>query len=436
MSTNNKTILAQKDLLIIFTYASTGFGHLRVTDALYDGLENKDNSIFLDVQSHRLNYLHRLSSIHPLVRRIFEWTQYGFLEEIIAILYRAYLHLRKNTLYKRITTVLDQRRDPTKTLLVISTHFGLTHQFGSIKKKLWEEHKIKMYLIVQVTDDSPQKIWYVPEADIIFTPSQQTKETLLAYGKSWSSKEPRFEVIPYPINPLLASSLSENHYQERVKQLSVKENLPIQVLIPISGAAVGLDFFMKLTQLLYQKNPRFKFHVLVKKSLYTDFFVSKIIQLPFINLHVFPEDRQMINQYEKIYQEEQISIEITKPSEQAFKALLSSRQVGGSILLFTRPVGRQEYDNLQYLRRNKLIPSKNENVRMWKEARENSHPDFDPTVWRGAQLQDNPKKAAQFIDWMMRNGVLQSMLNLENKTNLDSKGVEKFWEKIADFLDS
>lgn len=434
MVNDKQKILDQKSLLIIFTYAPAGFGHLRVTDALYHGLSDNQNAILLETQDKTLTYFHRISSVHPLIRRIFEWIQQGAPEEIFTKLYRSYLHTRTKRLREQITNLINQRQDRPKTLLLISTHFGLAHQFGKIKQRIEAEQKLKMILVVQVTDDSPQKLWYVPEADIIFIPSSDTKQKLLEYGRRNGLREPSFKVVPFPISPVLTQDLAEEHYQNRIDQLDTSKTSPIQVMIPISGAAVGLDFFIKLCQFLYAKNQRFEFHILVKKTLYTEMFVNKMIELPYINLHVFSGDRQMVDQYEEIYKQEQISLEITKPSEQAFKALLSPTQVGGPILLFTQPVGRQEYDNLNFLRRKGLIPSKEQNLELLRAAKTKEQSKIEAARWRGVQLPEKPVRAAEFIDWLMRQNILQTMIRSQNQNNLDSNGVEKFWKEIAEFL--
>ena len=427
--------MATNSLLIIFTYASAGFGHLRVMDALYSGLEDKTNSIVIGSQDQALTFFHRLTSVHPLIRGFFEWMQQGAPEEIFAHLYKTSLRARTSRLEKQINSILSQVVTKPKRLLIISTHFGLAHQFGKLKRKIETEHKVKLFLVVQVTDDSPQKLWYVPEADIIFVPSSHTRDKLIEYGKKHNFPQPQFEVITYPISPLLTNKASEAYFQTRSRQVNPARDEQINVLIPISGAAVGLDFFIQLTKMLHEKNKRFKFHILVKKTLYTEMFMSKMIELPYINLHVFSEDRQMVDQYEEIYHREVISFEITKPSEQSFKALLSPSQVGGSILLFTSPVGRQEYDNLKFLARNSLIPGLEQTLREWRKIKETKPLDIvEAENLRGIQLPRKPQQAATFIDKMLKEGVFLKMLNFRNLSILDSTGVAKFWQRVEDLL--
>jgi hypothetical protein len=75
-------LLAQKSLLIIFTYAPAGLGHLRVTGALYHGLPAQTHPILLRSQDSSIGYLHHLTSIHPTLRAILEWLQSGKPEEV------------------------------------------------------------------------------------------------------------------------------------------------------------------------------------------------------------------------------------------------------------------------------------------------------------------------------------------------------------------
>jgi len=74
--------LNQKSVMVIFTYAPAGLGHLRVTDALYHGLPDGVDPIILGSQDSFIRLAHRFTSIHPIARYIFEWAQHGALTEI------------------------------------------------------------------------------------------------------------------------------------------------------------------------------------------------------------------------------------------------------------------------------------------------------------------------------------------------------------------
>lgn len=447
---STSAILSQKNLVLIFTYAPAGLGHLRVTDALYTGLPPEVSPLLVGSQDTGIKGIHRILSIHPVLRNLFEWGQNGLQQYIFTDIYRWILRLRLGLIYQQMGTVLDQRIETPETVLVVATHFALAHELAAIKDRIEKEKKVRMILVVQVTDDSPQPVWFVPNADLIFVPSTRTKNKLIEHGKSKGLVLPRFEVVPYPISPLLKDSLSTVEFHEREHQLDVESKSLIHVAIPISGAAVGLEYTTRLVDNLYKKSHRFMFHIVTRSAPYTLLFLKEMIERPGAKLYVSAEDREVVNNYEDVYKRYQISLEVTKPSEQCFKALFTPRQRGGSILLLSSPVGRQEYDNVDFLRRHKLIPSVTENTFLWDRARTNGTlktgkgPEIlaQSILWRGLELPDSPDEASHFIWWCMKEGLLYKMASQytkERDTNQDEgemepTGVKQFWDKVAEFL--
>lgn len=433
-----ETILSDKSLVIVFAYAPAGLGHLRVTDAVYDGLPEGVTPILLGSQDKSITYIHRLMSLNPIVRYLTEWVEHGTLQSTFTSAYRNYLKNNTKILYQQLTTILDQRLEVPKTILIIATHFGLAHQLGSIKERIQKEKGVKVILIVQVTDDSPQYIWYVEKADCIFVPSHKTKHDLIQYGKQHGLDHVPFEVSPYPVSPLLKKDLTPEQFERKTSQVDPSHNSKIHVAIPISGAAVGMAFFKDIIHALHMKNDRFFFHIIVKNTQHTASFVNSMKHVPFVELYTAYHDRQIVNIYEKVYEKELISLEITKPSEQAFKALFSPREIGGSILLFAKAVGRQEYDNLDFLKRHSLIPQTvftlTENNTTEISIKENEL--LTIHTWRGLQLPKNPKESADFILWCIKNSIFMTMMDYRRKENneMNANGVEIFWRKVVELL--
>jgi hypothetical protein len=161
-------------------------------------------------------------------------------------------------MYKQLLTVVDQRVESIDTVVVVATHFGLAHQIGKIKSKVEKEKKVKIILAVQVTDDSPQFMWYVPDADITFVPSEYTKKELIAYGKRRGFPPMQIEVNAYPVSPLLAKKLNRVEFFEKAHQVDPDAKSQIHLCIPISGAAVGLGYFTDLIDSLYSASHRFE----------------------------------------------------------------------------------------------------------------------------------------------------------------------------------
>lgn len=436
--------LSQKSLVIIFAYAAAGLGHLRVTEALYHGLPEEVTPLLLRTQDKAVTYMHRLTSIYPWGRKFMEWTQKGLPEEIFTRLYRWYL--RKNTLllYQQMSTILDERIELPKTILIVATHFGLAHQLAALKSQLETTQMVKIYLVVQVTDDSPQRFWYVPGADLTFAPSQKTKEALEEYGRQCGFSPIHFEVLPYPVSPVLGTALSQEEVTSRLHQLNPDSRSNIHTAVPISGAAVGIEFNAKLMETLSQLSDRFIFHVVLKTAPFTEKFLTKITIRSDTRLIASPSTRDIVEKYEELYHKELISLEVTKPSEQAFKALLTPDQKGGVVLLFTKPIGRQEYDNLAFMRRHELIPTVSDQKILWEKAARDLPPGellSQSRRFRGLILPDDPVRAARFIWWCLKERLFRQMAGSfspfqdGHENEIGSDGVNRFWQRVARLLE-
>ncbi len=434
--------LENKELMIVFATSPTGLGHLRVTDALYHGLPDTVPHVLLGAQDPSISNLYRFVSIHPLTRSIMEWLQNGPLEHVFTGVSRIYLRSHVKLLYQQLITILGERLTVPKTLLLIATHTALAHQLGQLKQKLKEETGMNVILVVQVTDDSPQTIWYVEEADTIFVPSEYTKENLLAYAKSMNYPLVPIKVIAYPISPLLTEKLTESEFKKRLRQVQLQQKETIHVCIPVSGAAVGTTHISALVKELHSASDTFMFHIISKEAPYTTHFLNEIKNLPYIKIAISNHDRTTVDNYEQVYKQNIIALEVTKPSEQAFKALATPSQRGGAILLFSHPVGRQEYDNLHFLRNHGMMPSKHTHEKLWQlsEAKQpirNTELLKEAHNWRALRLPDNPKQAAAFIVWCQSQGLFTKMIHYKRKLETretSPDGVEQLWITISQLL--
>jgi hypothetical protein len=152
--------------------------------------------------------------------------------------------------------------------------------------------------------------------------------------------------------------------------------------------------------------------------------------------------------YDEVYKKYVVSMEITKPSEQAFKALYDYEMIGGSLLLFSNPVGRQESDNIDFLTRHGLIFNERATTKLWKYAesgisisgaeKENLF-SYEKYV-RGIKLPFGSRKAANFIVWCLNNGIFErmvtknSMKSGEKALEIHSDGVALFWNKVSSLV--
>ncbi|HUV72499.1 MAG TPA: hypothetical protein VMW25_05840 [Clostridia bacterium] len=440
--------LKNESLLLVFTYAPAGLGHLRMANTLYQGLPDAEelNTILFGSHDRLIESLHRFISVHPFTRALMEWVQRGWPQDVFTSFYRSLLRWRTKTLYHQLSLLLEQKISTTKTVLVIATHFGLAHQLAGIKEKLGQERGIKVILVVQVTDDTPQHLWYIQGADLIFVPSQKTKNMLLEYVRLSNLPQVNFVTRAYPINPLLTKKLNQTAFKNRVEQTLIEKTKPTNIAIPVSGAAVWMDFFRLLIESLNSKKANCLFHVVSKDTPHTYPFLEKMRKTKNTSLYVSFEDKEVVKSYDELYSSVPIAFEITKPSEQAFKALLTPKMVGGSILLFSKPVGRQERDNLDFLKRHQLIPSETEQNLLFElsyqdQALSSSQAKDLQTKalgWRGLCLPDSPQKASSFIIWGLKKKLFSQMMNYQKPAKpspeVGQQGVKEFWEKVAEIL--
>lgn len=431
-----------KDTLVIITYAPAGLGHLRVTDALFHGLPKDTDSEIIGSYDKSIENIHRFTSIHPVVRKIYEWGQDGPLSFYFTRIYKSVLKGSAETLYKQIIGSINKRSVLPKKVLVVATHFAIAHQLTAIKEKIEKEKNIKIFLIVQVTDDYAHPMWFVEGADLIVVPSHKTKTEFAEIGKKLMLPEVNFAVAPYPISPLLSLPLNTTELTERLDSTAPNREAFINVSIPVSGAAANLIFYKELIDALGRTSSRFIFHVVSRVAPYTKMFLDDISSKGFVKVHSSGNDRELVDSYDEEFKKEVMSLEITKPSEQAFKALVGAESRGGVIMFFSEPFGPQEKNNLDFLERHSLIPNMALNEQLWNlgEITEDLRSQF--CGWRGIRLPNNPQKAANFIWWLLENGIFPQMLLCKpgqgkkdpNPDELGSDGVAKFWQIVDNLI--
>lgn len=436
--------LRSDNTVIVLAQALTGLGHLRVSHALYHGLPSGAHALLLTSQDTSVNYLHKITSINPFLRRLMEFTQNGWAEDVFTKYARQYFRANTTLLSEQLQTILEQNITRPKTLLVVATHTFLGHQFAAIKDEFAKNNNVRVVLVVVVTDDSPQKVWAVGGADLIFVPSESTKRVLEHYHHSQPDLPPTtYVVAPYMVSPRLGAALSEVQYKRRIQELDPTRLAAIHMSIPVSGAAVQLLYFNKLIHELEGASDRFTFHIISQQSDATRQFLGSMIGKHNVHLHVSSSHREVVELYELLYERDVIALEVTKPSEQTFKALIKPHQRGGAILLFSDPVGRQEWDNLRFLIRHNLIPDSRQQHMLWSAATHNKKPELSLLAnargWRGLRLPTHSVASAQFIWWCVREKVFSAMARFggfSDNPELSSKGVEIFWKTVNEYLEN
>lgn len=428
--------------LVIFAHSPAGFGHLRVTLALQEGLiaGGAHLSAMLGTEDPLISRIHRATSVTRFGLAVQEWFQHGFQQSIMTYCFRTLLQMNARSVVTDIETIVLARPEKPTQIVVVATHFGPAHKIAKMRREIEERVGIPLTLVVQVTDDSPLSIWYVPGADMTCVPSEYTKRELQYYAQTLGDTNYQVTALPYPISPHFSEVVAHHLCAQKQLQVHPHSHHSIHVAIPISGAAVGLDFYRHIIIRLNHLNPRFIFHVIVRDVSYTKSFIKKLSQLHFVHLYTAQKSMDVVKLYEKVYENELISLEITKPSEQAFKALEQSSQRGGSVLLFTFPVGRQEYDNISFLRSHGLVPGVEDTHGLHDSARSKIH--LDPyrdrsTRWRGIPLPSGSHDAARFIQHLLQEHIFELMTPCKISSRLDSAlevrsdGVRLFWHHVS-----
>ena len=445
MALSNQSLFRRDDVMVLFTTSLAGLGHVRVTEALKRGLPEDIRTETIGISDKNIQILHRLTSRNRFFARVADFFQNTPLaEEVFTAIYRRALRRGTKDVFIKISDLVRRRRPVPKTLVIISTHFGLAHKIASIKEKLSKELNMCVLLCVVVTDDSPQKIWGVYGADCIFVPSEFTKNQLTSYLDKLPVPLPSVDVSPYPVSPIFSKTLSSAEIQNRRSQVKKYKSETTQIIIPISGAAVQLSYFKRIIQYLDRKG-NVKILVVSRDSSYTSDFLLWCQNIPSVEVLAEKLDRDIVISYEKELERRIISLEITKPSEQLFKTLLTPDQRGGLILLFSEPVGRQEYDNLSFLKRYGLIPDQyDQNIilNLYKKAkREYVNPEFliRARKWRGLLLPKNGDRAGRVIYWLKKTGVFSNMINFQGfpqSEEVSGNGVEIFWKKLEEEIEN
>jgi hypothetical protein len=435
-------ILTQPGLEIILTYAPAGLGHLRDMDALKDGIPNGVKSSVLYSGDEAIRVIHRLTSVNPFMRGVFEYMQSGLAQTIFTHFYRNYL--RSHVKEVKEDLLLQINNTHPKKLIIVATHFGFAHQVAAIKKEVEVKTGCKIYLIVQVTDDSPQYIWHVDGADLTFVTSEYVRKGLLEYSHKRRVPELKMEINSTPLHPILSIPLSKTELNNRIDQANPDSEVKIHVVVPISGAAVGTDYVLNLMKKLHESSPRFIFHVVTKIAPFTTSFLNELKNMNYVKVYASDRDKDVVDLYDDVLKDHVVLLEITKPSEQAFKAALDPTSRGGVLMLFQKPVGRQEYENINYLIRRNLMPSVEENNLLWSEALQGKEY-FEKTnnLEAGVSIPYTPDSAAEFIMWCLNKKIFSKMLQSDRREKRlafpdeisdDSTGM--FWEKVAKFIAS
>jgi hypothetical protein len=430
-----------EDTKIILTTVPTGLGHIRVTNALREGLPKETHAEIIGVEDPAVETLYHLISTNYFLRKMFEFTQNNkTAERLITNLLRFHQNKSIDAVLHEITQII-QKNPAIKKLVIVSTHAFI----GDKIQKLINRNRfpVEVFHALIVTDDSPQRFWMV-SANITFVPSYKTKKAMENLYTGDNLKIPRIEVAPYPINPHFTEKLPPHILFNKIEQLDPINPQRARICIPVSGAAVQLEYYQKIIEELTGEETtnnfrEFAFSIVTRVGNYTKPFIEQFKNNPQVIFHIGASDLHTVDLYDELYEQlSPPSLEITKPSEQAFKVLTTPDTKGGPILLLTDPVGKQEYDNLDYLERFGFLPSQKIHEEIYERLITSrvvlTEPPFtNANTWRTLRLPQDPYKATRVIINGLKSGLFKQMQNYkkyEPTQELSPHGVKIIWETI------
>lgn len=424
--------------LIVLTTSPAGLGHIRVTQALKAGLPPKTNLEVLGLHDPRMEALHRVTSVNPALRQVMNFVQNNPIAEGgFTRWYRKMLQYNPQTIFDELSRLMLRQVTKPSRLIIVCTHFGMAHQLAQIKQRLQGEFNVPVVLAVIVTDDSPQQIWAVPGIDYEFVPSESTRASLeVVFQKYVGLPLPQIIVVPYPISPHFAKQLTPKEFSQRKSEVNPPAKQKTTIIIPIAGAAVQLAYYQELIEAIVRLM-NVQIIVVAREKPVTEKFLNWCKAKPFIEVMSDKDDFKVVELYEKAYTENVITLEVTKPSEQTFKALVSPKRRGGAILLFSEPVGRQEEDNLLFLNRHDLMPNLFWQQVMGSLSHEAYHQTHKSLIeaaknWRGIVLPYGGVESAVFIHSLYKHGVFSAMMDFishrKGHQELSHDGVKEIWK--------
>lgn len=419
-------VASGKKPFIVITYSLAGLGHLRVARALAAALPPGHDFAVLPGSESILSRAHGVMSNNPVLRNLFEFLQKCGPEVVINGLLRSLVRATSRQAKDELISLVKKQAALPSELAIVCTHFMLAEQLTYQKSALSRALNIPVKIYLQVTDDTVQNIWYIPGVDRLVVPSPHVANHFKNYAATHHLPEIPISVCPYPVSPLLTTTLTPDELSVRRAQYEGRGVLSL--LAPLSGATVGLDYLAELAVSLQDQSVHFTFVGQASPRL------KSLERLP-VELLKAETAEGAVTAYDTYYREHVVGAEITKPSEQAFKALIPTDRVGGSILLFARPVGLQEYENFRYLEHYHFIPTLPVHRELYDLAKTHtSLPAKFPSLaapWRGLRLPTDPALAATFIAWARTSGLL-SLMGTEVPTapELSSDGAKLFWQHI------
>lgn len=218
---------------ILLIYASSGAGHKKACQAIFQALKEHPLALRLELNiidaldyspkffkySYPCTYEFAVTYLPSLWGFFYYFFNNKIVYSFIKHLRRLLNHLNSKPLVKFI---LQANPD-----IVVFTHFFASEVVANLKK----EERFKGKLVTVVTDFPLHSFWVSKYSDQYLVASPETKEQLMG----WGIEENIIKIVGIPISPKFSQELNR---QEILHKLNLKENL-FTILVGSGGFGAG-----------------------------------------------------------------------------------------------------------------------------------------------------------------------------------------------------
>lgn len=315
---------------IFIIYASAGFGHKKIAEAINEtaaNLSDKNSVSFIDILDFTpslFKFLYSKGYVFLISRMKWLWAILFFLSDTkyLKLLNNNFLRFSNRiSCYRFLNFIKNQQPD-----VIISTHFLVNELVSFLKEK----GQIKSKLISIVTDFGVHNLWVAKNVDIYSVASKQTKEILI----SRQVDREKIRVLGMPVR---------NQFQKQIDKELVKQKLGLNqggftVLILTGGIGIGPIY--QIVKLLEDK-----VNIIVVCGTNRKLF-SQLNNLKYKNLII-------LGWIEYIQEVMAVSdIVVTKPGGSTIAECL----VMGLPMIFFSIIPGQESQNAKIISKNELAP--------------------------------------------------------------------------------
>lgn len=293
--------------------------------------------------------------------------------------------------------------------------------------------------IVVVTDNFPINIhlfWLIP-CDYLVVPNQETLASaysaLTYWDKMWpGQKPPKIVVNSFPIHPTHEEAMPTELQKNRRQALDSYDFTKPQAAFLLGGASVQAEYMQILVkQSCWWLQP----YSVLRNHIQTRSLQDAITSVPKGRVDLVSDNNALIQALNQRMSENPPDIIVVKPGELSNLARLPTDSRGGGQLFFTHPVGNQEKQNIEYLRRKGLMLSEFDGQKLIQDFKGKTPTSPGKILYwssqsrrlRAIRLPDDPYQAARFMNSLYHHQILHKV-HMDNQHLEPPIGATRFWK--------